>query len=288
MILNLSAIYWVLESNLSIWIKLSRPLFLPNPFFIISSVNSGIGAIGLPQPSTSFCFIKACCNLILFSDFCSHFDVVFLAFSPFFSCSDLYLLNTSPVPVSFFPAVSKASNPIILAVVVSILSASSYFLYPLSHTRRLFDCFTNSFVGSTLTYGLSASCTISFILLFLLDISILSYNGPPPPNFWILPPPAYLPTLPPPLLFILCKLSAPRVSTAFLRITNSPGSNIALTVSPLPWPGTTPPLANFLTKPPLFNPALGGNWRLSIMLDNLSMLAVFEYKEMVLLSRAIT
>ena len=37
-----------------------------------------------------------------------------------------------------------------------------------------------------------------------------------------------------------------------MRITNSPGVNIAGTVSPLPDPGTLPPLAKPLMGPPLF------------------------------------
>ena len=45
--------------------------------------------------------------------------------------------------------------------------------------------------------------------------------------------------------FILCRLSAPIFFTLDFLITNSPGVNMAGTVSLLPLPGTTPPVANF-------------------------------------------
>ena len=51
---------------------------------------------------------------------------------------------------------------------------------------------------------------------------------------------------------MLYRLLAPIVSTAFFLITNSPGCNIAGTVSLLPLPGTTPPLAKAIILPPLF------------------------------------
>ena len=67
----------------------------------------------------------------------------------------------------------------------------------------------------------------------------------------ILPPLAFLTTPPYPYLLILCKLPVPIDVTAFLRITNSPGVNIAGTLSLLPVPGTTPPLANAAVPPAL-------------------------------------
>ena len=55
-----------------------------------------------------------------------------------------------------------------------------------------------------------------------------------------------------PLLLALTKLPAPKLCTACLRMTNSPGVKFAFTVSLLPLPGTKPPLANpklFLLRP---------------------------------------
>ena len=49
-----------------------------------------------------------------------------------------------------------------------------------------------------------------------------------------------LPT-PPAAALILYKVSAPTLFTASLVNTNSPGVNIAGTVSVFPWPGTSPP-----------------------------------------------
>ena len=45
-------------------------------------------------------------------------------------------------------------------------------------------------------------------------------------------------------LLMLLRFSTPKASTELLRMTNSPGVNIAGTVSRLPFPGTEPPLAN--------------------------------------------
>ena len=56
----------------------------------------------------------------------------------------------------------------------------------------------------------------------------------------------------PPLWYLLIPLSCePKDCAADLRNTNSPGSSMAGTVSPLPLPGTQPPLLNLLTRPPL-------------------------------------
>ena len=46
--------------------------------------------------------------------------------------------------------------------------------------------------------------------------------------------------------------------TADLRITNSPGVNIAGTVSKFPWPGTRPPLLNPFGPPPIANLPIEG------------------------------
>ena len=73
-------------------------------------------------------------------------------------------------------------------------------------------------------------------------------NPPIAPGLTTMPPLAYL------LLFIRCKFSAPNFLTLLFFTTNSPGVSIAGTVSLLPLPGTTPPLAKALTGPPALKP----------------------------------
>ena len=60
----------------------------------------------------------------------------------------------------------------------------------------------------------------------------------------------------PPVAYLLIfdNFFVPNACTALLRITNSPGSSIAGTVSPLPVPGTVPPRLKPRTLPPLLNP----------------------------------
>ena len=74
-------------------------------------------------------------------------------------------------------------------------------------------------------------------------------------GFWVISgfPPFFILILPPPLYLLTPEsLLTPILFTADFLNTNSPGSSMAGTVSPLPLPGTNPPLAIFL--PPILPP----------------------------------
>ena len=90
----------------------------------------------------------------------------------------------------------------------------------------------------------SLNCVVLFFWGLNFRLTLLSF-AKAVGNFAI-PPVAYL--------FILWRRSLPIDFTELFLITNSPGVNIAGTVSLLPVPGTVPPLANLWILPPWFLP----------------------------------
>ena len=80
----------------------------------------------------------------------------------------------------------------------------------------------------------------------------------------------------PPLAYLLipANLSTPNACTALFRITNSPGVNIAGTVSLSPVPGTIPPLANPIASlaPLRLTPPLN-NWLIPLPILNVATVA---------------
>ncbi len=95
----------------------------------------------------------------------------------------------------------------------------------------------------------------SFAISLTLAPRLLNLVAPPSPfKTAILKGDVILPTTPPvAYLLIPDKLPAPKACVADFLITNSPGVNIAGTVSLFPFPGTRPPEA----KPLALNPPVG-------------------------------